>query len=34
VVEPVDASLDVLDGGVGLGGGSRHECDGGDGTQT
>ena len=34
VVEPVDAGLDVLDGGVGLGGGSRHECDGGDGNET
>jgi len=30
VVEAVDASLDVLDGRVGLCGGSRHECDGGD----
>ena len=34
VVEPVDANLDVLDGRVGLGGGCRHECDGGDGSQT
>ena len=34
VVEPVDAGLDVLDGGVGLGGGCRHECDGGDGNET
>ena len=34
VVEAVDASLDVLDGGVGLGGGCRHECDGGDGKET
>ena len=34
VVEPVDASLDVLDVGFGLGGGGRHECDGGDGGET
>ena len=34
VVEPVDSSLDVLDGRLGLGGGSRHECDGGDSGKT